>query len=77
MDGEKAPGPDGFTMVFLKNCWDVKSDLIRVFSEFFKRSTINKSMNSTFIILIPKRNGLLSSVYKIIGKFCQSELGRS
>lgn len=67
-------------MVFYKICWDViKSDLLMAFNEFYERGTINMSMNSTFIILIPKKEGLLcpkdfrsinliSSVYKIISK---------
>lgn len=80
MDGEKSPGPDSFTMNFLKSCWDVvKSDLMLVFNEFHERGNINMSMNSTFIALIPKKEGLLApkdfrpislinSVYKIILK---------
>lgn len=81
MDGEKSPGSDGFTMAFFKNCWGVvKNDLLLVFSEFFDRVVINGSMNSTFIALIPKWDGLIdpkdfkpinliTSVYKIIAKF--------
>jgi hypothetical protein len=25
MNGDKAPGPDGFSMVFFQTCWDVLS----------------------------------------------------
>lgn len=80
MDGEKAFGLDGFTIAFFKNSWEVvKLDLMKVFDEFFVRGTINKSMNYTFITLIPKKDGplspsdfrplsLITSVYKIIAK---------
>lgn len=38
MDDEKAPDPDGFTIAFFKNYWEVvKNDLIRVLSKFFER----------------------------------------
>lgn len=61
MDDEKAPSPNGFTMAFFKHCWDVvKNDLLRVFIEFHKMETINKSMNSTFSTLMPKKDGLLA-----------------
>lgn len=80
MDGEMAPSLDVYTMAFFKKCWDVvKNDLIIVFNEFFERRIINKSMNSTFIALIPKKEGFISLkdfkpisligiVYKIIVK---------
>lgn len=38
MDGEKALGLDGFTIVFFKNCWEVvKDELLLAFVEFFER----------------------------------------
>ena len=36
-EGDKAPGPDGFTMALIKDCWDViKLDILKVFDEFFE-----------------------------------------
>lgn len=36
MKGEKALGPDGFSISFFKKCWYiVKSDLMKVFEEFY------------------------------------------
>jgi hypothetical protein len=33
MEGDKAPGPDGFTMAFFQSCWAVlKRDVMAVFS---------------------------------------------
>jgi hypothetical protein len=35
LNGDKAPGPDGFTMAFFQKCWDIlKNDLMAVFAEF-------------------------------------------
>jgi len=35
MNGDKAPGPDGFSMVFFQQCWGVlKKDIMAVFLEF-------------------------------------------
>lgn len=61
MDGDKSSNSDGFTMTFFKSCWDViKNDLMLVFTEFYKRGIISMSMNSTFIALIPKKDGIFS-----------------
>ena len=35
MNGDKAPGPDGFTIAFWQNCWEiVKEDVLDMFKEF-------------------------------------------
>ncbi|RVW40081.1 putative ribonuclease H protein [Vitis vinifera] len=37
MRGDKAPGPDGFTMAFWQDCWDVvKEEVMELFKEFFE-----------------------------------------
>jgi hypothetical protein len=80
MDRDKAPGPDGFSMAFFQDCWEVvKGDFMAVFGDFHARGKFVKSINSTFISLIPKIQGakevkdfrpisLVSGVYKIISK---------
>lgn len=80
MNRDNALGPDGFTLVFLQDCWDViKSDLKGVFQDFYTHSKFVKSINATFLALIPKKFGvvnlkdfrpisLVSGVYKIIAK---------
>ena len=55
-EGDKAPGPDGFPMAFFQACWDViKLDLMEIFQVFFERGQFEKSLNATFISLIPKK----------------------
>jgi len=78
--GDKAPGPDGFTMAFFIQCWEVvKTDVIATIQNFHSQGYFEKSFNATFIALIPKKMGatelkdfrpisLISSVYKIISK---------
>jgi hypothetical protein len=80
LNGDKALGPDGFTMAFFKRCWDVvKEDIMAVFMEFHSRRKFEKSFNATFVSLIPKKAGavdvkdfrpisLVGGVYKIISK---------
>jgi hypothetical protein len=34
MEGDKAPGPDGFTMAFFHSCWAVVKQDVRVLGNF-------------------------------------------
>jgi hypothetical protein len=80
MDRDKAPGPDGFSLAFFQDCWEVvKGDFMAVFADFHAYGKFVKSINSTFISLIPKFHGakeikdyrpisLVGGVYKIIAK---------
>jgi hypothetical protein len=55
MNRDKAPGPDDFLMAFFQDCWDViKSDIMGVFFDFHAHSKFVKSLNASFIVLIPK-----------------------
>ncbi|RVW54239.1 LINE-1 reverse transcriptase-like [Vitis vinifera] len=46
MNGDKAPGPDGFTMAFWQRCWViVKEEVLEMFKEFYEQSAFIKSMN--------------------------------
>ena len=76
--GDKSPGPDGFSMAFFQACWGiVKPDLMAI--SFFANGQFEKSLNATFITLIPKKHAaneirdfrpisLVGGVYKIITK---------
>ena len=80
LEGDKAPGPDGFSMAFYHHCWRVvEKDVLAVFEEFFQHCKFEKSLNATFIALIPKKIdafnvkdfhpiSLVGSVYKILAK---------
>ena len=59
MNGDKAPGPDGFTMAFWQSCWVfVKEEVLDLFKEFHEQSVFIKSLNNTFLVLLPKKGGL-------------------
>ncbi|XP_026383511.1 uncharacterized protein LOC113279012 [Papaver somniferum] len=76
----KAPGPDGYPIIFFKKCWSfLKEDVMKTIDEFNTKCKINSLHNATFISLVPKKNhvesvldlrpiSLLTSMYKIISK---------
>ena len=84
--GDKAPGPDSFSMAFFHHCWRVvESDVLAVFKEFHHHSKFEKSLNATFITLTPKKNyasnirdfkpiSLVGSLYKILLKVLANRL---
>ena len=84
--GDKAPGPDGFSLAFFHHCWRVvERDVLAVFEEFYHHSKFEKSLNDTFIALIPKKNdafnirdfrpiSLVGSLYKILSKVLANRL---
>eukprot|EP00253_Pinus_taeda_P012273 PITA_12273 len=86
MPNDKAPGPDGFTINFYKACWSiVKQDVWEVVEDSRRSGTILKSLNSTFLALIPKIEeaktpdkfrpiALCNVIYKIISKVIASRL---
>ena len=88
MDRDKALGLDGFSWAFFQDCWDVvKGDFMEVFTEFHAQGKFVKSINSTFISLIPKAQGakeikdfhpisLVGGVYKIIAKVLANRMRR-
>ncbi|KAG4182030.1 hypothetical protein ERO13_A09G018832v2 [Gossypium hirsutum] len=54
-DKSKVPEPDGFKLCFYRKCWEiVKHDLLGLMSDFFTFGKLEKSINSSFIILIPR-----------------------
>ena len=85
-DGNKAPGPDGFTLELLQTQWEtVKDDIMKVFSEFWKDGIIHGITNATFICLIPKKSSssrvrdfrpisLVTSLYKLVSKVLSMRL---
>lgn len=52
----KSLGPDGFNFGFLKNFRGLyKDDLLRCLDEFYDHGKLVKGLNSSFIVLIPKK----------------------
>ncbi|RVW19485.1 Transposon TX1 uncharacterized 149 kDa protein [Vitis vinifera] len=86
MNGNKAPGPDGFTVAFWQSCWGfVKEEILAMFKEFHEQNTFLKSLNNTFLVLIPKKGGaedigdfrsisLLGGLYKLLAKVLANRL---
>ena len=85
-NGDKAPGLDGFPLSFFQHCWHiVKADILAAAQEFHTHSQFERSLNATFIALIPKKSkslevkdfrpiSLVGSVYKIFAKVLANRL---
>ena len=55
MEDDRAPGPDGYNVNFIKLCWNIiKTDLFKMVKKFQRCTKIGGSTNSTFLALIPK-----------------------
>ncbi|RVW65755.1 LINE-1 retrotransposable element ORF2 protein [Vitis vinifera] len=86
LNGDKAPGPDGFSLAFWQFCWDfVKDEVLGFFKEFYERGKFVRSLNTTFLVLIPKKCGaedlsdfrpisLVGGLYKLLAKVLANRL---
>lgn len=86
MSDLKAPGPDGFPVIFYKHLWTtVGNDVIIAVTSFFQLGSMPKEVNSSLIVLIPKISNPTSShhfrpinlcnvVYKIVSKLLVAKL---
>ena len=86
MEGDKAPGRDGFIMAFFHKCWIVvEKDVMDFFDYFHRHSMFERSMNASFLTLIPKKRNvvnikdfrlisLVGSVYKLLSKLLANRL---
>lgn len=55
---DKAPGPDGFPIIFFKFLLElVKVDILAFVLEFFERGIISKDLGAGFITLVSKKPG--------------------
>ncbi|RVW96406.1 putative ribonuclease H protein [Vitis vinifera] len=72
--------------LFWQNRWDfVKEEILEMFKEFHEYSSFLKSLNNTFLVLIPKKSGaedlgdfrpisLLGGLYKLLAKVLANRL---
>ena len=86
MNSDKAPGLDGFRVAFWQTCWDfVKEEIVDLFKEFYDQRSFAKRLNTTFLVLIPKKGGvedlgdfrpisLLGGLYKLLAKVLANRL---
>jgi hypothetical protein len=83
---DKAPGPDGFSMGFYQCCWDIlRPDVMAFLNYFHDFCSFEKSLNPTFVSLIPKKKealevkdfrpiSLVGGSYKILAKLLANRL---
>ena len=80
LNGDKAPGQDGFPLTFWSFSWDfVKAEVLGFFKEFHEQGKLIRSLNATFLVLVPKKQNvedfkdlrpisLVGGLYKIPAK---------
>ena len=62
---DKAQGLDGFSTAFGQFSWDVlKEEVMGFFGEFYEHDRFVKTLNATFLVLIPKKE---AEDFKILG----------
>ena len=65
MPCDRAPGPDGFTGLFLKRCWSIlKEDFMQLVNEFYEGRCNLECINTSLITLVPKKLSL-----EVVGDF--------
>ena len=61
MEDDKTPSPNGFIMAFFQKCWSVvEKDVMTFFYYFHRSSEFERSLNASFLSLIPKKNNALN-----------------
>ncbi|KAL6330269.1 hypothetical protein AAG906_040193 [Vitis piasezkii] len=56
LNGDKALGPNDFSLAFWQHRWDVvKVKVLSFFKEFHEHGCFAKNLNATFLVLVPKR----------------------
>ncbi|KAK1258442.1 hypothetical protein QJS04_geneDACA006646 [Acorus gramineus] len=85
-EGDKAPGPDGFSLSFFQRYWPiVKRDVVAMCEEFYAGSQTVGCLNLSNFVLIPKKEGatrvedfrpicLVNGAYMIVAKVMANRL---
>jgi hypothetical protein len=56
MPVDRAPGPDGFNGLFLKQCWSiVQEDFYQLADDFYNETIQLSNINGSYIFLVPKK----------------------
>ena len=87
LNDDKALGPDGFPLAFWSFSWDFVKEVMGFFREFFQNDQFVKSLNATFLVLVPKGRtvvdlkdlrpiSLVGSLYKILSKVLANRIKR-
>jgi hypothetical protein len=86
LPSDKAPGPDGFNNSFIKKCWTIiRCDMYKLCFDFFHHWADLKSINHSYITLVPKKDNpkkvndfrpisLLNSSIKMVTKLLANKL---
>lgn len=76
LPSNKSSGPDGFNTDFIKKCWPIiKKDFYDLCEQFHKGELCLQSINSSFISLIPKKQGASTvNDYRPISLNCRIKL---
>ncbi|GFY88597.1 hypothetical protein Acr_06g0005370 [Actinidia rufa] len=86
--GDKASGPDRFSIAFLQHFRTmIKEDIMAVFEQVHVEEDFEKSLNATFIVLIPKKNGalnigdyrpisLIGNTYKVLARVLVRQMAK-
>jgi hypothetical protein len=86
LPNDKAPSPNGFSSLFFKKAWPIiRNDMYKLCSDFFFHLADTKSINSSYITLVPKKENpetvsdfrlisLLNSSLKVISKLLANML---
>ncbi|KAF5807369.1 putative RNA-directed DNA polymerase [Helianthus annuus] len=54
----KAPDPNGFNIKFIKHFWNIlEKDFVEMVNHFYVEESLDQSLCSSFIALVPKVNG--------------------
>ena len=89
LNGDKALGPDGFSLAFWQFCWDfVKEKVMGFLKEFHEHDRFVRSLNSTFLVLISKKAdaedlrdfrpiSLVGGLYKLLAKVLANTFANS
>ncbi|GKV32990.1 hypothetical protein SLEP1_g41549 [Rubroshorea leprosula] len=82
----KAPGPDGFNFKFIREMWEtIKSSVMGFIDDFHRNGKLDRGVNSSFIVLIPKVTNpqkieefrpisLIGVMYKVIAKLLANRI---